>query len=105
MNKFAGYSFKEIKKDKCPKCGMKNTGCCKDEKKQFKLSLDQQKTVQNSINHSVGLMHITGADYYLNLGDQNFTIDIFSKQNITYLHAPPILLKQHTHAALSQFII
>ena len=105
MNKFAGYSFKEIKKDKCPKCGMKNTGCCKDKKKQIKLSLDQQKTGQNSINHCTGLIQVTGADYYLNLGDQNFTFDIFSKQNITHLHAPPILLKQHTQATLSQFII
>ncbi len=51
MNKFAGYSFKEIKKDKCPKCGMKNTGCCKDEKKQIKLTADQQKTDFNIGEH------------------------------------------------------
>jgi hypothetical protein len=105
MNKFAGYSFNQVKKDKCPKCGMKNTGCCKDEKKQIKLLLDQQKTGENSINHSVGLIPVTSADYYFNLGLQKFTIDIFSKQHVTCLHAPPILLKQHTQAALSQFII
>jgi hypothetical protein len=47
MNQFAGWSLTSEKKEKCAKCGMRNTGCCKDEKKQIKLTLDQQKSSLN----------------------------------------------------------
>jgi hypothetical protein len=51
MNKFAGYSFKEVKKDKCPKCGMKNTGCCKDKKKQINQKYGSELVEEKSYKH------------------------------------------------------
>lgn len=100
MDKFAGFSLTESNKEKCPKCGMANTGCCKDKKKQLKLSIDQQKSGQHQINYSSTCI-VLSAFYIHNIGN---AIAI-SKQNLAYLHGPPILIKQDTQATLSVFII
>jgi hypothetical protein len=100
MNKFASWSLSAEKKEKCPKCGMANTGCCKDEKKQIKISLDQQKAEYNQTSPSfiLALAHTPVSYKYV----QAVTI---ATQNLFYLHSPPILLKQHTQATLSLFLI
>lgn len=100
MNKFAGWSLISKKKDKCPKCGMINTGCCKDEKKQIKLSLDQQKAEYHKTSPSfiLALVH-TLVSY-----KQAQAVTIATK-NLFYLHAPPILFKQDKQATLSTFLI
>jgi hypothetical protein len=100
MNKFAGWSLISKKKDKCPKCGMTNTGCCKDEKKQIKLSLDQQKSEYNHINYDRFLVVSTVTFY-----NANASCIKIVKHNFTYLHGPPILLGQDTQATLSTFLI
>ncbi|MEK0423376.1 MAG: hypothetical protein RLZ95_1286 [Bacteroidota bacterium] len=100
MNKFAGYSFKEIKKDKCPKCGMKNTGCCKDEKKQIKLSADQQK-VDAKISFQQHPIVIKHAFNFL----EPFNRFIPFKTTWANLHAPPLLFKVNAQAFLGNFLI
>ncbi len=100
MNKFAGYSFKEIKKDKCPKCGMKNTGCCKDEKKQIKLTADQQKTDFNIGEHFQSI--ILQANYG---NSRDINIAIFEKKGWHCTHAPPLLSHINAQAFFSTFLI
>ncbi len=49
MNEYVSWDLAHSKEDnKCGKCGMtdKKSGCCKDEYKQVKLSVDQQDTLQ-----------------------------------------------------------
>ena len=100
MNKFAGFSFKEVKKDKCPKCGMKNTGCCKDEKKQIKLTLDQQKTAYQA------------GDIFQPIVLANaFQISVtplvatFQKKGWISTHAPPLLSHINVQAYFATFLI
>jgi hypothetical protein len=100
MNKFAGYSFKEIKKDKCPKCGMKNTGCCKDEKKQIKLTADQQKADFNSWDHFEPIILPTD---YCNSKDVNNAS--FQKQGWYCTHAPPLISHINAQAYFATFLI
>ncbi|HMI77260.1 MAG TPA: hypothetical protein VK484_00620 [Ferruginibacter sp.] len=51
MGKKAGMEFYGSSSDKCGKCGMteKDTGCCHDEHKFYKLQ-DSHKTVSNDIH-------------------------------------------------------
>jgi len=100
MNKFAGYSFKEVKKDKCPKCGMKNTGCCKDQKKQIKLSLDQQKAQFNQISsyQPIALTHSF-------LISANPLITTSQRQGWIATHAPPLISHINVQAYFATFLI
>jgi len=100
MNKLASWSLSTEKKEKCPNCGMSNTGCCKDEKKQIKLSLDQQKAEYNQNNDTctVVLMNRTSVFHA-----QHF--DSIAKQNFAYLHAPPLILNKNPQAFFATFLI
>jgi hypothetical protein len=100
MNKFAGFSFKEVKKDKCPKCGMKNTGCCKDEKKQIKLTLDQQKA---TFNHSLSCQPIALSYSFQILATP--LIATFQKQGWVSTHAPPLISHINVQAYFATFLI
>lgn len=100
MNKLAGITLKSTSNDKCPKCGMKNTGCCKDEKKQFKLHLDQQKLEQQFLKHLQGVsldLSFTAATHK--------SINKFEKQNWVKLHAPPLLQGIDKQAFFGSFLI
>jgi hypothetical protein len=100
MNKFAGFSFKEVKKDKCPKCGMKNTGCCKDEKKQIKLTLDQQKAAYQA---SFIFQPIVLANSFQISATP--LVATFQKQGWISTHAPPLLSHINVQAYFSNFLI
>jgi hypothetical protein len=100
MNKISDWSFSTKKKDKCAKCGMTNNGCCKDEKKEIKISSDQQKAeyVQN-VKFNIGAL-IT----------HNFTTptkNLFSinRPYLAYLHLPPLILQKNKQAFYSIFLI
>ena len=47
MNKFVGWDLTDVENEKCGKCGMTEDatkkGCCKDEHKLIKLTVDQNK--------------------------------------------------------------
>ena len=88
------------KKDKCAKCGMSNTGCCKDEKKQFKLTLDQQKTAVGQIL-SLPIIAANQNSAICN-AVTIFTID---RQNLAYLHGPPIIPQKDIQAFFSTYLI
>lgn len=79
---------------------MKNTGCCKDEKKQFKLSSEQQKAeyAQKLSGAPVFLVAIPAA-YLLPYRD------LQNKYTYAQIHAPPLLLKNQTQSFLSIFLI
>ena len=100
MNKFAGWALTSEKKENCPKCGMKNTGCCKDEKKQIKLSSDQQKSESSQLNYDRFLITSLLSHTYISANVVCTTIHIPAPT-----HAPPILLRQDTQATLSTFLI
>jgi hypothetical protein len=100
MDKFAGFSFSNTKKEKCAKCGMTNTGCCKDEKKQIKLTLDQQKAEYNQNINAQAVTLIKPPVVY----NTCLTVSI-NKQNFAYLHTPPFLPKKNTQAFFSIFLI
>ena len=84
---------------------MKNTGCCMDEKKEIKLTLDQQKTADNQINNSYSVIAVSHDIYFYSLKNSFHDVNIFAKLKLTYLHTPPNLQKQDTQAVLSTFII
>ena len=103
MNKFAGYSLSNIKKDKCGKCGMKTSkknGCCKDEKKQIKLSSDQQKsnlTSSTHFNYTPAVIH----SFINNIVPNNEPVLFLSSYNAT----PPLIPKQGLQAFYAIFLI
>lgn len=100
MNKFADWSLFGEKKAKCAKCGMANNGCCKDEIKQIKLSLDQQKAeyVQNVKFNIVTILKSPFA-----FPSKKFTS--INKPIVAYLHSPPLLLQKDLQAFYSIFLI
>lgn len=100
MNKFAGFSFKEVKKDKCPKCGMKNTGCCKDEKKQIKLTLDQQKAAYQA-NYIFQPIVLANA-FQISVTP---LVATFQKKGWISTHAPPLLSHINVQAYFATFLI
>ncbi|MEY4279182.1 MAG: hypothetical protein RL377_1186 [Bacteroidota bacterium] len=100
MNKIAGWSFSSEKKDKCARCGMKNTGCCKDEQKQLKVASEQQKS---SFNANLNFQVASPFSFFSEF-NTNAAICI-NKFPIANLHAPPLLLKKHHPAFLACFLI
>lgn len=100
MNKFAGYSLSSEKKEKCPKCGMKNTGCCKDEKKQIKLTADQQKVELNTEIHFQPEALQTNFYIAKNVFNVNF-----QKQGWYCTHAPPLIAQINAQAFFATFLI
>ena len=101
MDRFAGFSFSSSKKEKCAKCGMSNTGCCKDEKKQIKLSLDQQKT---ECIQSINLNALILVNSFIAYNSfQSFGLN--TKLSLAYLHAPPLILKKDRQSLFSTFLI
>ncbi len=65
MGKQAGMEFYGSSSDKCGKCGMteKDSGCCHDEHKFYKLS-DSHNTVSNDINFTTSEIAVIN-DHYL----------------------------------------
>ena len=65
MGDNAGMEFYGSQSDKCGKCGMieKNTGCCHDEFKFYKLT-DSYKTVTNEICFTTSSVAVV-SDYYI----------------------------------------
>ena len=55
MNEYVGWELSQSEKDnKCGKCGMKdkNSGCCKEEQKQIKISVDQNdQQAKKTVTH------------------------------------------------------
>jgi hypothetical protein len=100
MNKFAGYSFNSEKKDKCPKCGMKNMGCCKDEKKQIKLTADQQKAELNTEIHFQPVVLQTSFPFPQNVVNANP-----QKQSCQCTHAPSLIAYINAQAFFATFLI
>ncbi len=100
MNKFADWSLFGEKKDKCAKCGMTNNGCCKDEIKQIKLSLDQQKA-EYLQNVKFNLVTILRSPF--SFPAKKFISII--KQSEAYLHSPPLILQKDLQAFYSVFLI
>lgn len=100
MNQFAGWSFTSVKKENCAKCGMKNTGCCKDEKKQIKVSQDQQKAefAQSKACSTVLKAH-TPSEYLFSLALKR------KEPTNAHIHVPPLLPKNQTQAFFSIFLI
>ncbi|MEN9382214.1 MAG: hypothetical protein RI940_1095 [Bacteroidota bacterium] len=83
---------------------MKNTGCCKDEKKEIKLTLDQQKAVDNQINHHFGFKALS-VNHFNFSASCIVDFNILDKKNLAYLHSPPFIREKDTQAVLSTFII
>lgn len=79
---------------------MTNTGCCKDEKKQIKLTLDQQKTVEGKIAIPSSIAVAKPAAILIEV-----KIASLKKHNLAYLHGPPILLNKNTQAFMATFLI
>ncbi len=103
MNKFAGYSLSTIKKDKCGKCGMKTSkknGCCKDEKKQIKLSADQQKSNLVSTTHFNNIPTLIHSFIYNLVPNKEPVFSLFS-----YNPTPPLIPKQGLQAFYAIFLI
>lgn len=100
MNKISDWSFSSKKKDKCAKCGMSNNGCCKDEKKEIKISSDQQKAeYTQNVKFNLGTIIIHN---FTNPTKNLFSIN---KPFLAYLHSPPLILQDNKQAFYSIFLI
>ena len=100
MNKISDWSFSSKKKDKCAKCGMSNNGCCKDEKKEIKISSDQQKAeYTQNVKFNIGAIIIHN---FTNPTKNLFSIN---KPFLAYLHSPPLILQDNKQAFYSIFLI
>ena len=100
MNKISDWSFSSKKKDKCAKCGMSNNGCCKDEKKEIKISSDQQKAeYAQNVKFNIGAVII---HHYIFPAKNLYSIN---KPFIAYLHSPPLILQDNKQAFYSIFLI
>jgi len=101
MNQFAGWSLTSEKKEKCAKCGMRNTGCCKDEKKQIKLTLDQQKS---SVNLAIAARLSVAENKIISFQINRF-VSFNNNDTLPYLHAPPLILLKDMQVLYSTFLI
>ena len=103
MNKFAGYSLSTIKKDKCSKCGMNNSkknSCCKDEKKQIKLSDDQQKT---TLKNTVNILFVTAKNLVPIYTNPYCILNRYELH--THRKFSPLIPKQGIQALYATFLI
>lgn len=101
MNQFAGWSLTSEKKEKCAKCGMRNTGCCKDEKKQIKLTLDQQKS---SLNLAIAAPLGVAENKIISFQINKF-VSFNNNYTLPYLHAPPLIPLKDKQVFNSTFLI
>lgn len=74
MGNKAGMEFYGSSNDKCGKCGMteKDSGCCHDEFKFYKIS-DSHKTVSNNIALSASSIAIVNEYHYCNWQTPDYT--------------------------------
>jgi hypothetical protein len=100
MNKFAGWSFSKTQKDKCSKCGMVKAGCCKDKKKQVKLSLDQEKATSSNV-----LQLPFSAPIVFNHAQEFNNPIVNTAKALVYLHGPPLIIHKHPQAFFATFLI
>ena len=103
MNELVGWSLLNDKDGTCGKCGMAEEnkgGCCKDERKHFKLKVDQQKA---KVSHLIAL------NIFPALLVPIVDFDIHSCSNITKTyptsHAPPGVIRQPLHILHGVFLI
>ena len=101
MNQFAGWSLTSEKKEQCAKCGMRNTGCCKDEKKQIKLTLDQQKS---SVNLAIAARLSVAENKIISFQINRF-VSFNNNDTLPYLHAPPLISLKDMQVLYSTFLI
>lgn len=78
----------------------KKNSCCKDEKKQIKLSNDQQKTTLNNTVNILFTSVVNVAPLYINSYS-------FLNKYILYTHRepPPLIPKQGIQALYATFLI
>ena len=79
---------------------MKNTGCCKDEKKQIKLTADQQKAELNTEIHFQPEVSQTSFIFSQNVANANP-----QKQGWHCTHAPPLIAQINVQAFFATFLI
>ncbi len=79
---------------------MVNTGCCKDKKKQVKLSLDQEKST------STNVLHLQFSSPIAFNYAQEFNNPIANTiKALVYLHGPPIIFHKNPQAFFATFLI
>ncbi|MEO5945415.1 MAG: hypothetical protein ABIP79_01260 [Chitinophagaceae bacterium] len=103
MDEFAGWSLFNGKDEKCGKCGMEEKdkkGCCKEENKQFKLKVDQQK------DESAQLVNL-GASQELTVPvfEINSYSSIYNSKDFPLSHAPPGIGRNKLHVLHCIFLI
>jgi hypothetical protein len=88
MNEYVGTTMWKAENEKCGKCGMKEDaskkGCCKDEKKEFKLKTDHQKaSIPEFVKIFLSPLALTQYQHY------NITIPQVTKICYSNYHPPP----------------
>jgi hypothetical protein len=105
MGNFVEWSLKENKERKCGKCGMKETankkGCCKDEQKEFKLKIDQQKSsIADVIKVMGSAAHITPTPSYT-----TYIQKPIANFNYSNYRPPPNIQNQNLQVLYCTFLI
>ena len=80
---------------------MRNTGCCKDEKKQIKLTLDQQKS---SLNLAIAAPLGVAENKIISFQINKF-VSFNNNYTLPYLHAPPLISLKDMQVLYSTFLI
>ena len=79
---------------------MSNTGCCKDEKKQIKISSEQQKSNCEIYCNTIHVKCVNQKhSFYL------LNVLLINKLNSAYINGPPILVQKNKQVFLSTFLI
>lgn len=105
MGSFVEWSLAENKDSKCGKCGMKEVttkkGCCKDEKKEIKLKIDQQKSsVKVFENTFFSPAFLVPLVCY-----KTFVANNFAKFNYCNYHPPPNIYNKNLQVLYCTFLI
>ena len=103
MNEIVGRSFLHNDDGKCGKCGMEEQdkeGCCKDEKKQFKLKTDHPNVSSTSF-----LTMASDPAVVTDFPNFNFKPLLITTEKYSTCHAPPGIGNIRLHILHCVFLI
>jgi hypothetical protein len=88
MNKLINWSLLNGDGDKCHKCGMeKDGGCCKDEQKFVKNTIDQN--IAQSVVQFMQVLSTVALFAFINSSENYFSSQI---EKYPICHAPPLII-------------
>lgn len=87
MDKLVNWSLTDAERNKCENCGMeKDGGCCKDEHKFVKNTIDQN--IAQSVVQSMQVLSTATLFSFIDASEDNFSTRV---EKYPICHAPPLI--------------